>query len=240
MPTVIQRKLNLLGPLSEEEKQAVERAAVRIRRFGPHENIVNEGAQPSECNVILEGFACRYKILRKGTRQILSFQIAGDFCDIQSYVLRRLDHSIGTLTPCTVGVMPHSAIRQMTENHPAIARALWRETLIDAAVYREWMASIGRRSAYQRIAHSLCEIATRLRAVGLDRTDDTYGVPITQAAFGDALGLSTVHVNRVLHRLRSDGLITLRSGTLIIHDPERLAAAGDFNPAYLQVPEAVQ
>jgi CRP-like cAMP-binding protein len=232
--SIIQRKFDLLGSLSGEEKHAVETAAARIRRFGPHENIVREGARPSECNLILEGFACRYKILSKGTRQILSFQIAGDFCDIQSYVLHRLDHSIGTLTPCKVALFQHHTIKELTERYPAVGRALWRETLVDASIYREWMASIGRRSAYQRIAHQLCEVSTRLRAVGLARDDGSFRVPITQAELGDALGLSTVHVNRVLRKLRLEQLITFSAGTLIIHDTERLAAAGDFDPAYLQ------
>jgi CRP-like cAMP-binding protein len=234
---IIQRKLALLGPLSDEEKRAVETAAGRVRRVGPHENLVREGTRPTECNLILEGFACRYKILSKGTRQILSFQIAGDFCDIQSYVLQRLDHSIGTLTPCKVALFPHPLIKELTERYPAIGRALWRETLIDAAIYREWMASIGRRSAYQRIAHVLCELSTRLRAVGLARDDGSFRVPITQAELGDALGLSTVHVNRVLRRLRLEQLITFSAGTLIIHDTEGLAAAGDFDPVYLQITE---
>jgi len=238
--SVIQRKLELLGSLSDEEKRAVEVASARIRRFGPHENLVREGARTTECNLILEGFACRFKILSKGTRQILSFQIAGDFCDIQSYVLHRLDHSVGTLTPCKVAIFPHHTIKELTEKYPAIGRALWRETVMDAAIYREWMASIGRRSAHQRIAHLLCEISTRLRAVGLARDDGSYRLPMTQAELGDALGLSTVHVNRVLRRLRTEQLITFNAGTLIIHDTDRLAAAGDFDPAYLQLSEHAQ
>jgi CRP-like cAMP-binding protein len=235
--SIIQRKLDLLGPLSDEEKRAVEAAPARIRRLGPHETLLREGTSPAECNLILDGFACRYKILSKGTRQILSFQIPGDFCDIQSYILHRLDHGITTLTPCKVAVFPHHTIRELTERHPAVGRALWRETLVDASIYREWMASIGRRSAHQRIAHLLCEISIRLRAVGLARDDGSYRLPITQAELGDALGLSTVHVNRILRRLRLEQLITLSSGTLIIHDTARLAATGDFDPAYLQLGE---
>jgi CRP-like cAMP-binding protein len=237
MLNVLKRKLSHIGPLSEEEQQVVAKATSRVRTIAARQDIVREGEEGlADCNLVLEGFAFRYKVLPGGRRQILSFQIAGDFCDIQSFVLRRMDHSIGTLTPCKLAVIPHGTIRTITESYPRIARALWRETLVDAAVYREWMASIGRRSAYQRIAHLLCEVSTRLKAVGLGR-DGSYELPIIQADLADSLGLSIVHVNRTLQQLRAEGLITLRASTLFIHDRSRLENAGGFDPSYLQLKE---
>jgi CRP-like cAMP-binding protein len=145
-----------------------------------------------------------------------------------------MDHSIATLMPCRVALIPHETMRKMTENYPRIARAVWKDTLVDAAVFREWMISIGRRDAYARIAHLMCEVFTRLEAVGLADAG-RIDWPITQAEIGDALGLSLVHVNRTLMALRAKGLITLKDGKLTIHDSEGLKRAGDFEPEYLHL-----
>jgi CRP-like cAMP-binding protein len=238
MSSVLRRKLDQIASLSEDELSAIESAASRrIKIVEAHEDIVREGERAPDCNLILEGFAFRYKILPGGRRQILSYQIPGDFCDIQSFVLRVQDHGVGTITRCRVALISHSVVQDITEKYPRVARALWRETLVDAALYREWMASMGRRNAYQRIAHLLCELATRLEAVGLNQ-GDSYVLPITQAELADSLGLSIVHVNRTLQQLRTERLISLRSGRLLIHDRTKLETAGEFDPAYLQLRES--
>jgi CRP-like cAMP-binding protein len=234
MPNPLILKLQHIGPLSREEERAIEQAIARTRHVAARQDIVSDGESPTDSSLILEGFACRYKLLPEGRRQISSFQIPGDFCDIQSFVLDRMDHSVGTLTPCRIAVIPHKTILQITETYPRIARALWKETLVDAAVYREWLASVGRRSAYRRIAHLLCEVLTRLRAVGLTH-NGSAALPVTQADIADSLGLSVVHVNRTLQQLRGEGLITWRNGTLVVHDWERLEEAGEFEPSYLQL-----
>ncbi|HEX2146408.1 MAG TPA: Crp/Fnr family transcriptional regulator, partial [Pseudorhizobium sp.] len=228
------RKLENLFPLTEPERRVLEHACSQTVAFRADQDIVLDGDRPGHCNVLLEGMVCRYKILRSGKRQILSFQFPGDIFDAQSFVLEVMDHAICTLTPCRVALIPHATMKDITECYPRIARAIWKDTLVDAAVFREWMVSIGRRPAYERIAHLMCEIYVRLDIVGLAK-DGAIGWPITQAEIGDALGLSNVHVNRSLMELRSQGLITLSKKELVIHDWEGLKRAGDFDSNYLHL-----
>jgi CRP-like cAMP-binding protein len=229
------RKLEKLFPLTSEEKDVLQASCSRVIQFNGDQDVVREGDQPSDCNLLLEGTVCRYKILEDGKRQIFSFHIPGDIFDAQSFLLETMDHSVATLTRCTVALIPHKTMRQITEDHPRIGRAIWKDTLVDAAIFREWMASIGRRSAYQRIAHLMCEMVVKLHAVGL--ADDHHRIdwPMTQNELGDALGLSLVHVNRTLQELRGENLITLKDGTLILHDWDALTRAGQFEPRYLHL-----
>jgi CRP-like cAMP-binding protein len=131
-------------------------------------------------------------------------------------------------------VLPHKSRLEITDRHPRIARALWADMLVDAAVFREWLANIGRRSAYRRVAHLLCEVMMRLDAVGLAQSG-SYELPVTQTELADALGLSTVHINRILQQIRGEGLITFRGNMLMVHEWERLKAAGNFDQAYLRL-----
>jgi CRP-like cAMP-binding protein len=229
-----QKLERLYSPSREEMSLLDDLASNGVRTVEARQDIVRDGECPTDCNLILEGFACRYKLLPDGKRQIMSFQIAGDIVDIQAAIMDRMDHSVGALTRCRVASFSKSTVIEITEKHPRLARALWKDTLVDAAVFREWMASIGRRPAYQRIAHLMCEMAVRLDAVGL-ASGGSYPWPITQLEVGDSLGLSSVHVNRTLQELRGDGLITLRGSTLVIHDWEALQKAGDFTAEYLQL-----
>ena len=229
------KQVEQFAPLSDEEKRALSRAMSRTKEFGRDEDIAVERERASECKVILEGFCCRYKLLPSGRRQILSFQIAGDVVDLQGFLFGDLDHSIGTLTPCKVALIPHEALLEITEAFPRIARALWRMTFVDSAVFREWLVGIRRRSVYQRSARLISELFVRLHAVGLTE-DGCYELPLSQAELGDSLGLSTVHVNRTLQELRAHGLIEWRSGRLQIKDWEGLKRAGQFEPHYLRVP----
>ena len=174
------------------------------------------------------------QVTAEGKRQITAFHIPGDIPDLQSLHLEVLDTSLGTLSRCKVGFIQHEALQELCDRHPRIANAMWRETLIDAAIFRDWTANIGRREAYGRIAHILCELIVRLEAVGLTQ-DHTCKIPITQNQFADATGLSSVHVNRVLQALRADGLIVLRGNTLQVPDWEKLKKAGDFDPTYLHL-----
>jgi CRP-like cAMP-binding protein len=185
----------------------------------------------------VEGVTCTYKHAAEGKRQIVNFHIPGDAPDLQSLHLTVLDISIGTITPCKVAFVQHEAIRSLCSRFPRIAAAFWRETLIDAAIFREWMTNIGQRSAYSRIAHLMCELVIRYRAIGAT-TDLTIPFPITQIEVGDAMGLSSVHVNRSLQALRGNGLIALKSGTLEVLDWQGLLNAGDFQPTYLHLQQA--
>jgi CRP-like cAMP-binding protein len=170
----------------------------------------------------------------EGKRQILSFHIPGDMYDAQSFLLDTMDHCVGTITPARVAVISHSKILELTENFPRIARAIWKETLVNAAIFRQWIASVGRRSAYQRIAHLMCELYVKNQAVARV-ADNQIEWPITQGEMADALGLSLVHVNRTLQELRSADLIRLKAGTLAVLDWEGLKHAGQFDPCYLHL-----
>jgi CRP-like cAMP-binding protein len=225
-------KLGSIADLTDDQQAAIRNLPARVRHLRAHEDIVMEGDRPTECCLLLEGFACRYKLLPDARRQILSFHIPGDIPDVQSLHLKRMDHSLSVLLPSRVALIPHAALRKLTHDHPPLADIFWRDTLIDAAVFREWMVGMGRRSALARIAHLFCELVVRLRAVHLV-SNDSITLRLTQAELGDALGLSTVHVNRVLQRLRGDGIISLHAGLLRVLDWPALVAVGEFSPDYL-------
>ncbi len=232
--TMLVRKLESIAQLSDEERQAILSLPARRQTLLPRQDIVRDGDEPSQCCLILEGWACRYKILSGGRRQIFSFHIPGDIPDLQSLHLPVMDHSLCTMTKARVAFIPHAALRDLTARFPNIAALLWRDTLIDAAVFREWMIGMGRRSAYGRIAHLFCEMYAKLEAVGL-ASEHRCPLPITQTDLADALGLTNVHINRTLMALRGDGLITLGNNTLVVEEWDELMEAGGFDPLYLHL-----
>lgn len=226
------RKLEVLGPLTDEERRVVGGLHLCSRPVAADCDLVHEGERRSHCLLLVEGFACRYKMSQNGARQIVSFHIPGDFVDLQSLLLGTMDHSIAAITPVQVAAVPHATLLGWTQPYPNLVHLLWRDTLIDAATFREWVVNVGGRTAYQRTAHLLCELVARLRAVGLAR-GDTCDLPISQVKLADALGLSPVHTNRMLQQLRGEGLIELGGGLLVVHDWEELKQAGGFDPTYL-------
>lgn len=228
------RKLGSIADISDEEKQAILDLPVSVKVCEADTDIVRDGDRSADCVLILSGFVCRYKILPDGRRQIMGFYIPGDIPDLQSLHLHVMDNSLGALVRSSIALIPHQSLRDMLRRHPHLSDMLWRDTLIEAAMFREWMIGLGRRSAFQRIAHLLCELHVRLRAIGLAR-ENGCELPITQNEFADALGLSTVHVNRVIQDLRRDGLIVLRGSILEIPDWAALRDAGEFDPTYLHL-----
>ncbi len=227
-------RLESIFTLSDAERTALVNLPLQVTTLGADQDVVREGDRPSRSCLLLEGYACTYKITREGKRQIMAFHIPGDIPDLQGLHLTTLDNSLGTITPCRVGFIPHEVLQRLCEQYPRITSALWRETLIDAAIFREWMINIGRRAAYARVARLLCEFVKRTRAVGLTK-DHTCELPMTQNELADALGLTTVHVNRTLQTLRGEGLIALKGTTLRVLDWEGLQRVGDFDPGYLHV-----
>jgi CRP-like cAMP-binding protein len=234
MPNPLIQKLEQRDTLSGEERGVLEKAVARVVTYGADEDMVQEHDRPSECKLLLEGWASRYMMLEDGRRQIIAIHIAGDFVDLHSFPLKKMDHSIATLTPCKIAVVPHDTLREMTDNHPHLARLLWVNTLIDAAITRKWLLNVGRKTAHERIAHLVCEIYARLNVVDL-ATDHTIRVPMTQAEVGDCLGLSTVHINRVVQDLRRDKLITWHGETVVIDNWDRLCTLAQFDPTYLNL-----
>jgi CRP-like cAMP-binding protein len=225
-------KLESITDLSQDETEALLALPMRVQDIRADQDIVREGDRPSQCCLLLEGLIARYKFTDKGKRQIFAFHTPGDMPDALSLQLKTMDHSLGTVTPCKVGFIQHEHMRDLFRQHPRLIEVFWRETLIDAAIFREWMIGIGRRSAKTRIAHLLCEMVMRLRAVGLQK-GNMVPLPITQAEVGDALGLSTVHVNRTLQDLRKENLLEWERGVLTVLDWEGLTLTGEFDPTYL-------
>ncbi|MGH6910866.1 MAG: Crp/Fnr family transcriptional regulator [Phenylobacterium sp.] len=223
--------LQLYGALSADEQRAVESLVVSTRTTAPGEDLVVEGDAPSHCRVLLEGQAFRHKTLPDGRRQIMSFHIPGDVCDLQGLFLG-MDHNVTALYAGEVGLIPHAKLAEIMQANPRVARALWRTSLVEAAVFREWMVGMGRRSAYARIAHLFCEMIVRMRAAGLVH-QNRCSFPITQQHLSDALGLSAVHTNRTLQALRGEGLLSFQGGELVIMDWPGLTAAGEFDAGYL-------
>lgn len=228
------RKLGNFVALSDAEKRALAGAVQSVRHLGPREDFLTEDTRPRGVSLMVEGFACRYKLLPDGRRQIVSYFLPGDTCDLRVYMLKRIDHSLGTVTASVIAHLSHESLIAITAEFPTLTRALWWSTLVDEAITREWVVNVGQRTGYERTAHLLCEVFSRLSSVGL-ATENACDFPLTQQELADTVALSPVHVNRVLQELRQNGLIVLREKKLTILDLPGLQAAGLFNPNYLQL-----
>jgi CRP-like cAMP-binding protein len=228
------RKLETLGPLTAAAKDAFATLPHTIRQFTPHEVVVREDDQPSFIFLMVDGCVVRSTVTAAGQRQIMALQIAGDVLNLQNLFLARMDHSIIALAPTTIALIPHQEIRDLFDAYPLIAMRLWHETFIDGAISRKWLAGVGRRSAYARLAHLICEYFARIKKSGFPDSE-TFNFPLTQTEVGDALGLSTVHVNRTVKKLREEGLVSWHLHSLTILDFERLKEVADFDDAYLEL-----
>jgi len=234
--TPLLRRLQAIATPTDEEREVLASLSGATRQLRPNEDIARVGEQPSVVCLMLEGIACRYKISADGKRQIMSFHLPGDMPDLNTLFVHTMDHNFGALVPTTVITVPHDKMRGILVRYPRIAHLLWRETLIDAAVYREWIV-MRDRPAYARVAHLFCELFLRMQVIGLSK-DLSCPLPLTQLQMGDALGLSDVHVNRTLQELRAEQLIRLEGGTLTILDWEGLNYAGEFDSLYLHLKRA--
>lgn len=235
MALYLVRKLEQFTRLSADDKRALhELASLNTRQLAGGEDIIHEGARPRHVNLILDGWAYRYKHLEDGRRQILAFLMPGDLCDVRMFVLKEMDHSLAALTPLKVAQIPNDTVLEVTHSHPRITRALWWNSLVEEAVAREWIANLGQREALERVAHLFCEIFLRLRGVGLTN-GSSCPMPATQEQLADATGMSTVHVNRTLQEMRDNGLIILKGKTLTIPDLKALQSTALFNPNYLHL-----
>ena len=225
-------KLRARDELSEEEERAIRGAVSEVREFPADKTIIRAEQELSASTLLLDGLMCRYKDLRDGQRQITELHVAGDFADLHSMTLKRLDHNVMTLTPCRAAIVPHDRLKAITEQHPHLTRLYWFSTNMDAAIHREWAVSLGRRAALSRVAHLFCELYVRLEIVGL--ADDTgYALDLTQTDLAECLGLTSVHINRTLKELRERGLVEFRGGRVTVHDRAGLERAAEFNPSYL-------
>lgn len=225
-------KLRARDEISAEEERALRDAASPVQTLPASHTFITAGHEVNASTLLIEGFLCRYKDLSDGQRQITELHVAGDFADLHSFTLKRLDHNIMTLTPCKIVQMPHEKLTGITEQHPHLARVLWFLTNLDAAIHREWEVSLGRRSALERTAHLFCELQVRLALAGMP-SEREYAFPVTQIILSECLGLTPVHVNRVLKELRERELVEFRSGKVTILDSAGLRQVAEFDPAYL-------
>jgi CRP-like cAMP-binding protein len=228
------RKLQQWRPLSDDDQAALLALPFRTLKLRPQEYIVREGDRPQNSCLMLSGFAFRHKVAGNGGRQIFSIHMQGDLADLQNSLLGTADHNLQALTHVEAAMIPVEAIQDISFSRPDIGRAMWYETLVDASIFREWTLNVGRRDARTRAAHMLCEFALRLEVAGLGQQNN-YELPMTQEQLADALGLSSVHVNRMLMSLGEDGLISRTNRAIRIDDWEKLARAGDFDGAYLHL-----
>lgn len=229
------RRLRSRASISSDEGEALLALPHRLSLLDAGAYIVREGDRAEKCCALLGGFVYRHKVVGSGARQILSVHVSGDVVDLQNSLLDRADHNVQTLTRAEVALIPRQAILDLCGRYPAIAHALWVDTLVDASVSREWIANVGRRTARQRIAHLFCEIALRQESAGLCERPH-YAWPMTQEQVGDATGLTSVHVNRVLQGMRADRWISTTKNSVTITDWDDLQEAGDFNRSYLHLP----
>jgi CRP-like cAMP-binding protein len=226
------RRLDRRSPLDESDRQALIRLPHQLRKLPAAAHIVRDGDRPDTVCLLLSGFAHRYKLTGEGGRQIISIHMASEFVDLQNGLLGVADHSVQALTDAEVAFIPRSAVEDLALRNRAIGRALWIDTLIDASIFREWVVNVGRRDSRARVAHLLCEFSLRLEAAGL-AANHHYELPMTQEQLADAVGLTSVHVNRVLKRLGEEGLIRRDRRRIVIEDWKRMRDAGDFNERYL-------
>jgi CRP-like cAMP-binding protein len=206
----------------------------RVRSLKPGEDIIREGDRPRYVYLVLDGWACRYKMLEDGRRQIVSYFLPGDLCDQNVFILREMDHGVSGLTKVRFAEIGRNDFEALSNGHPRLTQALNWCSLVSAAIQREWTLSIGQRSALERIAHLLCEIVVRLKGVGRVQ-ENSCEFPVTQVELADTTGLTSVHVNRMLQELRSMGLITLARRRLTVHDLPALKRLALFNPNYLHL-----
>ena len=225
-------KLRARDDVSAHEEGVLRGAVASIEEFPAGRTIVRAGTLLSQSMLIVDGLVARFKDLSDGQRQIQEIHVAGDFTDLHGFILKRLDHNVGTLTRTRIAMVPHDRLRRITEDEPHLARLLWFTTLVDSAIQREKILSVGRRAALSRLAHMLCELRIRLELVGLSE-EGSFVLPLTQLDLGDAGGLTSVHVNRMLKQLRDDRLVTFRGGQVTIHDWPRLQQVAEFDAAYL-------
>jgi CRP-like cAMP-binding protein len=226
------KKLRKRDEISADEENAIRGAISDVRAIPADRVFIRSGQELHESTLLLDGWMARAKDLRGGQRQISEIHVAGDFADLHSFTLKRLEHDVLTLTPCRIAAVPHENLKQITERHPHLTRVYWFSTNLDAAIHRERMLSLGARSAIGRMAHLFCELFVRLDIVGLTQGQG-YDFPLTQEELAECHGLTAVHVNRTLQELRRRGAIRLEDRRLEILDLPQLESIAEFDPSYL-------
>jgi len=227
------RKMAFGTDLTTEDLALLAEVSSYARPIAAKTDLISEGEQPTNVHLVMSGYACRYKTLPDGRRQIMAIFVPGDVCDLHVQILGEMDHSIGTLSDAAVVDISPVKIDELIAN-PRINRGLWWMTLVDEGTLREWLVSMGQRGATEQMAHIFCELHLRLQSVGL-AAGDSFDIPGTQEDLADLMGVTPVHVSRTLATLRQSDLLRIDRGRLTILDVARLRALGGFNPNYLHL-----
>ncbi|WP_369061896.1 Crp/Fnr family transcriptional regulator [Caulobacter sp. 73W] len=227
-------KLRRRDDIAPSEAQYLQGLLDPPRRVSRGAEIVRAGERPGHSTLLVDGFCSRIVTGPTGARQITQVNIGGDFLDLHSFLMKQMDHGCVALTDCTIMAAPHAKLRRMTDEQPHLTRLLWLETVIDAAIHRQWLYGLGRLEAQARTAHLMCELALRSRAAGLGGPEG-FPMPFTQPELADILGITPVHANRSMMTLRRAGLIERTGMQVIIIDWDGLAELGEFDPAYLRL-----
>lgn len=232
MISVHLKKLRKRVELSAEEERAIRASVAETRTIAADEVAVRSGERLSSSMMLLSGWMARSKDLPSGERQVTELHIAGDFTDLHGLTLHCLDHDVVAMSDCTVALVPHERLREITRQFPRLGQIYWFTTNVDAAIHREWALSLGQRSAISRMAHLFCEMYERLDVVGAI-SGNGYEFPLTQRELSECLGLTVVHANRTLQELRRRGLVQLENRQVKILDRRGLEGVAEFDPAYL-------
>lgn len=226
------RKLSAFVQLSSHDLGIMSDLYRRRRKFAVGVEMIHEGQKDQCAFVLASGWACSYKILPGGTRQIVDFQVPGDFLGLRSVLFRTSDHNIEPITPVQASEVKQRELIDAFTATPRLATAVLWAASRDEAMVVEHLVDLGRRTAAERMAHFLLELGSRLKLVGMaDRSG--YACPLSQYLLADALGLSAVHVNRVLRELREEGLLTFQKGRVAFDDYDGLIEFCSFDRAYL-------
>ena len=226
------RRLNTVSKLDPADIAAIRALPVAVRHWEGGRTVVSDGERPTECCLVIEGFCVRSKTTEAGRRQILSIHIPGEIPDLQSLHLHRMDHDLVTLVPSTLGFISHASLLTLTHARPNVADALWRDTLIDSSIFREWIVNVGQRPAPARLVHIALELRRRLVTTGR-AASATFEFPLTQEQIGEALGITPVHANRIIRQLREDGIVDVSRGRVQVLDEGKLAELAQFDDRYL-------
>ena len=226
------RKLSTFVALSEAELGVLDRLHRRRRTFVAGRDMVHQGQSGQVAYILSSGWVCSYKVQADGTRQIVDFQIPGDFLGLRSVLLRTSDHSFEPIVDIEAAEVRTSDLLDAFAQTPRLATAILWAASRDEAMVVEHLVGIGRRDADARLAHFLLELGSRLALVGIGSREG-FDCPLTQYHLADTLGLSAVHVNRVLRQLRESGLVTFRDGRVTFHDYGGLVELAEFDPEYL-------
>ena len=231
---LLARRLGTYTPIDEFDRQALLDLPCTTRTIEPQGYLLREGDRPTLTAVLVSGFAFRQKLTGGGSRQIVSVLVPGDPVDFQNLYLDEADHNVQALTMVEAALIARDDLQELARVRPAIGRAMFVITLVEASIFREWILNVGRRPAHARVAHVLCELALRLESQGLADAHG-YHLPLTPEQLADVCGLTPVHINRTLKALEARGLIRREKRKVSFPDWQALREVGDFNQRYLHL-----